>query len=299
MHDHSRDHSSSRIRWAFFLNLVFTIIEFVGGWLTNSTAIMADAVHDLGDSLSIGLAWYLNTISQKEADTNFTYGYRRFSLLGAIINGAVLVVGSLWVLNMAVPRLVQPEMPDANGMIALALLGVSVNGFAAYKLSAGKSLNERVLNWRLLEDVLGWCAVLIVGVVLRFVEWPILDPILSIGFTLFILFNVVKNLSGASRLFLQGAPDGDLSAQIMHQLQAIDTVDEVHHLHLWSLDGERHVLTAHIVVNQSMTAIQQQTLKNTIAELLNEFQLEHTTIELEYPEELCRDSESLANDTCK
>lgn len=299
MHDHSRDHSSSRIRWAFFLNLVFTIIEFVGGWLTNSTAIMADAVHDLGDSLSIGLAWYLNTISQKEADTNFTYGYRRFSLLGAIINGAVLVVGSLWVLNMAVPRLAQPEMPDANGMIALALLGVSVNGFAAYKLSAGKSLNERVLNWHLLEDVLGWCAVLIVGVVLRFVEWPILDPILSIGFTLFILFNVVKNLSGASRLFLQGAPDGDLSAQIMHQLQAIDTVDEVHHLHLWSLDGERHVLTAHIVVNQSMTAIQQQTLKNTIAELLNEFQLEHTTIELEYPEELCRDSESLSDDTIK
>ncbi len=290
MHDHSHEQSSTRIRWAFFLNLVFTVIEFVGGWLTNSTAIMADAVHDLGDSLSIGLAWYLNSISQKKANSDFTYGYRRFSLLGAIINGLVLIAGSLWVLSVAIPRLTQPEMPQAQGMVYLAILGVAVNGYAAFKLSKGKSLNERVLNWHLLEDVLGWIAVLMVGVVLLFVDWPILDPILSIGFTVFILFNVAKNFIRASKLFLQCAPDGDLSTQITETLQSIDRVGEVHHLHLWSLDGERHVLTAHIVVDKLMTASEQQALKTKIADLLNDYHLEHTTIELEFPPEVCRDA---------
>lgn len=290
MHDHSHEHSGTRIRWAFFLNLVFTVIEFVGGWLTNSTAIMADAVHDLGDSLSIGLAWYLDTISKKKADKEFSYGYRRFSLLGAMINGSILIVGSLWVLSVAIPRLFAPEMPEATGMVYLAVLGVVVNGYAAFKLSRGKSLNERVLNWHLMEDVLGWLAVLIVAVVLLFVEWPILDPLLSIGFTLFILYNVTKSFSRTSKLFLQGTPDGKLSTDIQKHLHSIDGVTDVHHLHLWSLDGEHHVLTAHVVVNQVMDVSQQQRLKEVIANLLKEFHLEHTTIELEFPAEVCRDA---------
>ena len=176
MHNHAHNDnndSSSRIGWVFFLNVGFTIIEFIGGWLTNSTAIMADAVHDLGDSLSIGLAWLLNKISAKHANDTYSYGYQRFSLLGALINGVVLISGSIWVLSEALPRLSNPEMPDAQGMILLSIFGVAVNGFAAYKLSRGKSLNERVLNWHLLEDVLGWIAVLIVAIVLLFVEIPI------------------------------------------------------------------------------------------------------------------------------
>jgi cobalt-zinc-cadmium efflux system protein len=173
-HSHKNDNSSSRIAWAFFLNVGFTIIEFVGGWLTNSTAIMADAVHDLGDSLSIGLAWFLSYWSNKPASGSFSYGYRRFSLLGSLINGMVLVVGSLWVLSEAIPRLQNPEMPVVEGMLGMAIFGIAVNGFAAYKLSGGKTLNERVLNWHLLEDVLGWVAVLIASIVLMFVDWPIL-----------------------------------------------------------------------------------------------------------------------------
>lgn len=156
-HNHTHAHSASnRIGWAFFLNVTFTIIELIGGWLTNSTAIMADAVHDLGDSISIGLAWLLNRLGNKPSDNAFTYGYQRFSLLGALINGFVLIAGSIWVLSMAVPRLFEPQQPHAVGMFWLALLGIAVNGYAAFKLSRGKTLNERVLNWHLLEDVLGW-----------------------------------------------------------------------------------------------------------------------------------------------
>lgn len=291
MHNHHHETTSSqRIGWAFFLNLGFTIIEFIGGWLTNSTAIMADAVHDLGDSLSIGSAWVLNRLSGKKSDEHFTYGYRRFSLLGALINALVLVAGSTWVLSEAIPRLTDPQMPVTEGMLGLAIFGIVVNGYAAYKLSHGTSLNERVLNWHLLEDVLGWIAVLVVSIILLFFEWPILDPLLSIGFTLFILFNVVKNLLATLRLFLQAAPDHEIQQQVLADLLGVDHVNGVHHLHFWSLDGEHHVLTAHLVLDQILDIEHLSNIKTVIAEVLSEYELEHTTIEFEFSDELCRDT---------
>lgn len=294
VHGHHHHHlpadmSGKRIAMAFLLNVCFTIIEFIGGVLTNSTAIMADAVHDLGDSLAIGFAWWMNKVSKQDANTNFTYGYQRFSLLGAIINGVVLIVGSIWVLTEALPRLLHPEMPDTQGMMWLAVLGVVVNGYAAFKLSEGHTLNERILNWHLIEDVLGWVAVLVVAVVLMFVDMPILDPVLSIIFTLFILFNVFKNFQVSAKLFLQAVPDKQLHNNILQQLSDIELIDTIHHFHLWSLDGEQHVLTAHIVLKQSIDGQQQAALKKLLAERLAQFNLAHTTLEFELPHEPCRD----------
>lgn len=289
-HNHHHSHSSSRIAWAFFLNVSFTIIEFIGGWLTNSTAIMADAVHDLGDSLSLGLAWLLGGLSEKEASSNFSYGYRRFSLLGALINGIVLVFGSIWVISEAIPKLLNPEMPVVEGMLGLALLGIVVNGYAAFKLSSGKTLNERVLNWHLLEDVLGWVAVLVVAIVLMFVELPILDPILSIIFTLFILANVFRNLWAVFKIFLQATPYSSIAEEIRKSLVEIDEINEVHHLHVWSLDGERHVMTVHIILGSTLTVEKQIKLKEKISGTLTKFELNHTTIEFEFPGEYCRDN---------
>ena len=286
---HSHSHSSEKIGWAFFLNFGFTIIEFIGGWLTNSTAIMADAVHDLGDTLSIGSAWFLNKLGTKSATKEFTYGYRRLSLLGALINGIVLIVGSAWIFYEAVPRLSNPEMPETEGMIALAILGVLVNGFAAYKLQGGKSLNEKVLNWHLLEDVLGWVAVLIVAIVMQFKDWPVLDPVLSIGFTLFILFNVIRNLISTVKLFFQASPDNDLLQNVTDKLLELDAVSNLHHLHIWSLDGEHHVATVHIV-SQFESKAEYLMLKESIANALDEFELSHTTIEVENGLEDCRDT---------
>ena len=287
---HSHSHSSEKIGWAFFLNFGFTIIEFIGGWLTNSTAIMADAVHDLGDTLSIGSAWLLNKLGTKSATKEFTYGYRRLSLLGALINGIVLIVGSAWILYEAVPRLSNPEMPETEGMIALAILGVLVNGFAAYKLQGGKSLNEKVLNWHLLEDVLGWVAVLIVAIVMQFKDWPVLDPVLSIGFTLFILFNVIRNLISTVKLFFQASPDNDLLQNVTDKLLELDAVNDLHHLHIWSLDGEHHVATVHIV-SQFESKAEYLELKESVSNALQEFELSHTTIETELTSEECRDTD--------
>jgi cobalt-zinc-cadmium efflux system protein len=300
MHSHSHSHNhnhgtgsssdaSRRIGWAFFLNVVFTIIEFIGGWLTNSTAIMADAVHDLGDSLSIGSAWVLNKISDKEANTTFSYGYKRFSLLGALINGMVLTLGSIWILLESIPRLAEPEMPQVEGMLLLSIFGIAVNGFAAYKLSEGDSLNERVLNWHLLEDVLGWVAVLIVSIVLMFKPWPILDPILSIGFTLFILFNVGRNLKETILLFLQATPDDKQLNEVRGVLTSKPEVKELHHFHIWSMDGEHSVMTVHLVLRQEVTVMQMKKLKNTLQKELEVFAFVHTTIEFEFADEICRD----------
>ncbi|RUO72798.1 cation diffusion facilitator family transporter [Idiomarina seosinensis] len=288
-HDHSKDMPSSRLGWAFLLNFVFTIIEFIGGILTNSTAILADAVHDLGDSLSLGLAWALNKLGNKQANHLYTYGYKRLNLVGAFINAVVLIAGSIWVLVTAVPRLWDPQMPVADGMIALAILGIAVNGFAAYKLSQGQTLNERVINWHLLEDVLGWVAVLIVGVVLLFVDWPIIDPLLSIAFTVFILLNVFRNLTATIKLFIQATPDAQTYKNVANSLQQLPHVSGVHHLHFWSLDGESHVLTAHLVLSKNLEVKERDALKRSIDEALAEYQLSHTTIELEHPDETCRD----------
>lgn len=289
-HDHSKDMPSNRLGWAFLLNFVFTIIEFIGGFLTNSTAILADAVHDLGDSLSLGLAWILNKLGKKQANQHFTYGYKRLNLAGAFINAVVLIAGSAWVLVEAIPRLWNPQMPVADGMIALAVVGITVNGFAAYKLSEGKTLNERVINWHLLEDVLGWVAVLIVGIVLLFVDWPILDPLLSIGFTMFVLVNVLRNLWATLKLFIQATPDKETYRQVADTLLELPHVADLHHLHFWSLDGEEHVLTVHLVLSKNLDIEARSDLKQRIDDVLAPYALSHTTVELEDPDEACRDN---------
>ncbi|MBO6754108.1 MULTISPECIES: cation diffusion facilitator family transporter [Spongiibacter] len=289
MHDHTHAARSQRMGWAFLLNLSFSIIEFIGGWLTNSTAIMADAVHDLGDSLSIGSGWLLDRLGNRKPDSQFTYGYRRLSLVGALVNGLVLISGSIWVISEALPRLLNPVMPHTEGMIALAVLGVTVNSFAAYKLKAGKTLNEKILNWHLMEDVFGWLAVLLVALVMPIVDMPILDPLLSVGFTLFILINVVKTVLKTGRLFIQATPSANTVDTITQSLRSLDKVESVHHLHLWSLDGEQHVLTAHIRAYPLDSLEDYSKLKETIHTALSSEDIAHTTIEIELSDERCRD----------
>lgn len=289
-HHHSAGHGSG-IAWAFFLNLSFTIIEFVGGYMFNSAAILADAVHDLGDSFAIGLAWSFQILSGKAASQNYSYGYRRFSLLGALVNSAILLVGALWIITVTLPRLMEPQMPHAQGMVVLAILGCMINGYAVYKLSKGTSLNEQALNLHLLEDLFGWVSILIVGIILNFKEWPILDPLLSLVFTVVIVYGAFRILLSTGKVFLQAVPDKAVHSRIKNKLEQLDAVAEVHHVYFWSLDGERHVLTAHVLLKHSLSAASQVQLKQAIAEQLAEFELAHTTIEFEWPGEDCRDEQ--------
>lgn len=286
-HNHALEGASS-LRTVFFLNLGFTLLEIVGGLWTNSVAILSDAVHDLGDSISLGLAWYLERYSRRGNDYRYTYGYRRFSLLGAMLNVLILLAGGLVVLSEAVKRLMDPQHSNAQGMVVFALVGILVNGAAVLRLRGQQSLNAQVVAWHLLEDVLGWAAVLVVSIVLLFWDIHILDPVLSILITLYILFNVLRNLRRTAALFLQAVPEEVDLRLIENRLAALTGVKSVHHTHVWSLDGEHHVLTAHLVVESCAGKDEVVEVKRAANSLALDLNLQHTTLEVEYEDEDCR-----------
>jgi len=286
-HDHSHEYSGKNIKVAFFLNLGFTLLEIVGGFYVNSVSILSDALHDLGDSLSLGISWYLHIKSKKGADSKFTFGYSRFSLLGALLNSIILITGSCFVVYEAVKRLMHPEPADARGMLIFAIIGIAVNGYAAFKLSGGKSLNERVVSWHLIEDVLGWAAVLIASIVMMFTNAPWLDPALSLAITLFILYNVVGRLKETLVILLQGTPADIDADEIKAKILQIDHVISMHHINIWSLEGEHHVYTAHITTSGVDTFAEMVQVKRDVKAVLKEYPFTHYTIEVELEDEAC------------
>ena len=290
-HGHSHGHHSpgagNNLKVAFFLNLGFTLLEIVGGLLTNSMAILADALHDLGDSFALGMAWALERFSKKKRDPTFTYGYQRLSLVGALLNGVLLLGGSLFILSKAVPRLLNPEAVHVPGMIFFAIVGIGANGYAVYKLKSGKSLNQRMVSWHLLEDVLGWVAVLIVSIVLLFVDLPVLDPILSVLVTLYVLWNVLRNLKRVFLVFLQATPDSFEVSVFEEKVLEFPKVVSVHHTHIWSLDGEDHVLSTHVVMEAESTRSEVVQVKSDLKKLLHDYSIDHLTVDIEYEGETC------------
>ncbi|MDR3653177.1 MAG: cation diffusion facilitator family transporter [Paludibacter sp.] len=286
-HDHHQHSDVKNIKAAFFLNLFFTLVEIVGGFLTNSVAIISDAIHDLGDCLSLGLAWYFQKVARKGSDTSYSYGYKRFSLLGAIINSIVLVTGSVLILTVAIPRIIHPVTANTGGMFLLAILGVLVNGAAVFRLKKGNSINEKVVSLHLLEDVLGWLAILVGSIVMHFYNVPILDPIMSVGIACFVLYNVFKNVGQSLRIILQGIPiEVDINDIAAH-LQQFDGVENIHDLHVWSVDGTYNVLTVHIVLNNSLEMEKLAELKAAIRDSLQAKGIQHATIEFETTTERC------------
>jgi len=278
---------TKNLKTAFFLNLGFTIIEIIGGFFTNSVAILSDALHDLGDSLSLGLSWYFQNVSKKGRSKKFSYGYGRFSLLGAIINAVVLLSGSVIIITEAIPRILDPQTPDTEGMIYLAILGVVVNGAAVLKLKRGVSINEKVVSLHLLEDVLGWVAVLIGAIIMHFYDAPIIDPLLSLGISAFILFNVFRNLKQSFRIILQGTPEDISINKLISTLENVDGIKSVHDCHMWTLEGEQNIFSAHLVVDENHQIKDLISLKKEVRKLLHDAGVEHATLEFETEKEDC------------
>lgn len=290
-HHHDHHQASENIKVAFFLNLSFTILEVIGGLLTNSMAILSDALHDFGDSVSLGIAWYFEKYSTKGPDKVFTFGYSRFSLVGAIVNSIILVVGSLFILLRAVPRLLAPEEVHSGGMILMSILGIIINGIAVLRLRTGSSLNEKVVLWHLLEDLLGWVAVLAAGIILVFFDIPVIDPILSILITIYILYNVIKNLKEIFYILLQGVPTGFNIDELEEELKEIDGIVSVYHTHIWSLEGEKNMLSTHLVINNNAQKNDIINLKKEARLVLEEKGIGHVTIEFEFEDEDCLSTE--------
>ncbi len=290
--NHSYSHAEANLGTAFALNLFFAIVELVGGLWTGSMAIVADAIHDFGDSLTLGLALFLQRISGRKRTKNFTYGYARFSLLSAFISGIVIAIGSIFILIDSIPSLfrMDREAPHGLGMMGLAVLGILINGIAALRLKHGKTRNEKVLTWHLLEDLLGWIAVLIGAIVIIFTKWSWVDPFLACLVSLYIIWNVLRNLWVTSKLFLQGTPEDFNEEELKTHLLKLRGVREVHDIHAWSLDGEKNILSLHIVVTNQITTIpQEDSLKGQVRDVIRQMGNFHSTIDVEKVPEKCDD----------
>ena len=279
---HAHSHSSTRnIGMAFWLNALFVVVEIVGGLLTNSIAILSDALHDFFDCLSLGLSWWLQRKSQQPPSARFPFGYKRFSLLGVLFLSSVLLVGSVGILVAAVGRLAHPESVDAHGMLWLAIVGIAVNGAAALRVSRGTSLNERAVYLHIMEDALGWVAVLVGAIVMLFADVPWLDPLLSIGISVWVLLNVVRNLRATLLVLLESTPaDVPLDA-LRAAISALDGVERVDQLRVWSLDGETHVMTLRLVAHPAAAAALGQAVRTLAAE----HHIDDVTLELLPPAE--------------
>ena len=274
--------TEKNILLAFILNLAFSIFEFVGGIFTGSVAIVSDAVHDLGDAFSIGAAFVLERKAKKQPDSTYTYGYARYSVLGSAITTLILLVGSLAVIYNAAQKLITPTDIHYDGMILFAIIGVLVNLGAALLTREGDSLNQKAVNLHMLEDVLGWVVVLLGAIVMRFTDFRIIDPIMSIGVALFILVAAIKNLKTAIDIFLEKIPHGISTEELKAHLHKIDGVLDVHHIHVWTMDGQNHYATLHVVTHGNPHEI-----KRHVRDELEEQGITHATIELETENEHC------------
>lgn len=272
------------IFFAFILNLAFSVFEFIGGVFTGSVAIISDAVHDIGDAISIGVAFFLEKKSKRQPDKKYTYGYVRYSVIGSLFTTLILLFGSAMVIYNAILRIINPIEINYNGMIIFAIIGVCVNFGAALLTRGGDSLNQRAVNLHMLEDVLGWIVVLVGAIVMRFTDFYIVDPLMSIGVAIFILINALKNLKNILDLFLEKTPRGISIDEIAEHIRKVEGVLGVHHIHVWSMDGDNNYATMHIVVNADT-----HTIKHKIRDELKEHDIGHVTLEFETEGEHCHE----------
>jgi len=299
-HDHGEEGKTAEngLVTAFWLNFLFSIVELVGGVITQSTAIVADAFHDFMDSVSIGLAIQLEKFSKKKRTDRYSYGYKRFSMLSALGLSLFLLIGAIGMFIGAYHSFIEPKEIKSGGMILLAVVGLIVNGAAVLRVKqggdghhhhhhgGGHNHNSRSIMLHLLEDVLGWAAVLVGAVVMYFTGWYWIDGVLTLGIAAFIGYNAWKNLSGIVEVMLQSIPRNVDMAQLSQDLARVEGVCGVHDLHVWSLDGSYNVGSVHAVLTPQYQALESDR-RDQIIRLMKQHNIHHPTVQMETQGQTC------------
>lgn len=263
---------------AFFLNLSYAIVEFIAGGIFGSSAVLADSVHDLGDAIAIGISAFLETISNREEDSHYTLGYKRFSLLGALVTAVILMTGSVLVILENITKLVHPQPVNDEGILWLGIIAVSINVLASLVVRKGKTKNESILSLHFLEDTLGWVAIILMAIVLRFTDWYILDPLLSLVISIFILSKAIPRFWSTLKIFLDSVPEGVDIKQVKSDLEQLDHVASINQLNLWTMDG----LEKNAIVHVCLKEIEQmEVCKESIRTLLKDCGFQNITIEVD------------------
>lgn len=280
-HNHNAE---KNIKTAFFLNAFFVLIELVGGFITNSFAVISDAIHDFGDCIAIGCAWFFERRSKRIPDDRYTYGYRRYSLISAVITSLILVFGSAVVILGAVERFKEPAEVHGLGMLILAVLGIIINGAAVLKTSKGKGANEKAIKLHLLEDVLGWIAILIGSFFVYFLKWYFVDVIISLVIAVCLLIESIKGLIEIFEILLEKVPEDFSVNDYKNALSELEGVSDIHHLHVWTFEGEKIMATVHVRIPDSADMKDYKKIKNDIEKISWELGIDHLTIQLDVDE---------------
>ena len=263
---------------AFLLNLSFAIVEFIAGGIFGSSAVLADSVHDFGDAIAIGISAFLESISNRKEDSHYTLGYKRFSLLGAMVTAVILMTGSGMVILENVSKLFHPQPVNEEGLLWLGIIAISVNVLASLVIRKGQTKNESILSLHFLEDTLGWLAVILMAIVLRFTDWYILDPLLSLAISFFILSKAIPRFWSTLKIFLDAVPEGVDIKQVKNDLEQLDNVASINQLNLWTMDGLEKNAIVHVCLNQME---QMEVCKESIRDLLKERGFQNVTIEVD------------------
>ena len=263
---------------AFFLNLSYAIVEFIAGGIFGSSAVLADSIHDLGDAIAIGISAFLESISNREEDSHYTLGYKRFSLLGAMVTAVILMTGSVLVILENITKLVHPQPVNDEGILWLGIIAVSINVLASLVIRKGQTKNESILSLHFLEDTLGWVAVILMAIVLRFTDWYILDPLLSLAISIFILSKAIPRFWSTLRIFLDAVPEGVAIKQVKNDLEQLDNVASINQLNLWTMDGLEKNAIVHVCLEwiEDMEAS-----KTAIRHYLKDIGFHNITIEVD------------------
>ena len=263
---------------AFFLNLSYAIVEFIAGGIFGSSAVLADSVHDLGDAIAIGISALLETISNREEDRHYTLGYKRFSLLGALVTAVILITGSILVILENIAKIFHPQSVNDEGIFWLGIIAITINVLASLVIRKGQTKNESILSLHFLEDTLGWVAVILMAIVLRFTDWYILDPLLSLAISFFILSKALPRFWRTLKIFLDAVPEGVDIQKIKTDLAELDHVASINQLNLWTMDGLEKNAIVHVCLKEME---HMETCKESIRIFLKDCGFQNITIEVD------------------
>ena len=263
---------------AFFLNLTYAIVEFIAGGVFGSSAVLADSVHDLGDAIAIGISAFLESISNREEDSHYTLGYKRFSLLGAMVTAVILMTGSVLVILENIAKIFHPQPVNDEGILWLGIIAITINVLASLVIRKGQTKNESILSLHFLEDTLGWVAVILMAIVLRFTDWYILDPLLSIAISFFILSKALPRFWSTLKIFLDAVPEGVDIQKIKTDLAELDHVASINQLNLWTMDGLEKNAIVHVCLKEME---HMETCKESIRIFLKDCGFQNITIEVD------------------
>ena len=288
-HSHAAPATEGRLALAVLVNVGLTVVQVVGGILSGSLALVADALHNFSDAASLGIAWGARRIARRPADASMTFGYARAEIVAALINFTTLIILGLYLAYEAVLRLLDPQPILGWTVVVIAAIALVIDLVTAFLTYAGSkdSMNIRAAFLHNVADALGSVAVIFAGTLVLLYDWTIVDPLVTLAIAAYVLWHGGTEIGGAIRILMNAAPDEIDTAEVAGAMNATVGVADVHHVHLWRLDERRTSLEAHVVL-EADAARHPAAVKTRLRAMLTErFGVGHVTIETELPGEAC------------